>query len=141
MKRGLLLLNLLNLFFLIFIVSSGLASQKQSVKTEKKINIFCSKIALSNFNCQLLLEIKQKKLEIKENLYQAIKEYCARNPQERECKKKLVNPFNYCNKLSPQDLNCEIWRELKRKELEIKGLLFEEITHFCQQNPSYSFCK
>lgn len=117
-------------------------SQPKIQKSEKAIEIFCSKIDPDNLHCQKRTELKLKRLELKSLIYKEFEKFCKANPQNKYClQKKLPNIFVICNFLFSHSPHCQEWQALKQQELENKNFLYEEIEKFCKAFPKHSFCK
>lgn len=115
---------------------------KTKIRTHTEINLFCRKIQPERDYCIKWWESQQKLLELKNLIYENIKNFCEANPKNKFCKeKKQTDIATFCSKVNPEDKTCQEWQSLKQRELELKGRLSEEIKSFCKQNPSHYFCR
>lgn len=134
------------LFFLILSLFNPVElfaqSTKKRLRTDSEINLFCRNLEPQNPYCLRWFEILQQRLEWESVIHYDIKNFCQENPSNPRCKKaSKISIFTFCTQLAPENSNCIIWRNLKQSELEIKGILSEEIKRFCQKNPQNNLCR
>lgn len=144
MKRILYIFSCVFAFHLFYLSNTLISwpSQPKTQNSQKRIDIFCSKIDPKNLYCQKRMELKLKRLELRSLIYKDYEKFCQGNPQNKYCLRgKLSNIFIICNSLFPQSLYCQEWQALNQQELENKGFLYEEIEKFCKTFPKHSFCK
>jgi len=117
-------------------------SKFKEKKSDKKIEIFCSKIDPENIYCRKQAELKLKRLELKSLIYKDFEKFCQINRDNKYCMtKKIPSIFVLCTTILAYTNSCKDWQSLKQQELENKGFLYEEIATFCKKFPTHAFCK
>lgn len=144
MKRRFLYFLFLGLFLFFisvdFLFSSSLKKEKR--RSDKDIELFCSKINPENPYCLKRGELKVRRLELKSLIYKDFERFCQINKENKYCySKKLPSIFTLCTSILSYTSNCKEWQYLKQQELENKAFLYEEIEKFCQKFPNHSLCK
>lgn len=115
---------------------------KTQTKTEREFKIFCREVKPVNPLCLKWNDLIKEKLTLEVTLRHSISSFCNQNPLHPLCKKSTpMSPFTYCSQIEPENNDCKRWKSLKQAELEVKGLLAEEIQKFCLNNSTHPFCK
>lgn len=122
--------------------STLLAISQTQTKTEREFKIFCRDIDPSNQLCQKWFDITKERLSLEGTIRHSINLFCGKSPQHPLCKKSArLSIFTYCSQIDPENNECIKWKSLKQAELEVKGLLADEINKFCSNNSTHHFCR
>lgn len=111
-------------------------------RSEKELKTFCGDIEPTNPLCLKWVDLTKEKLKLEGTLRHSISLFCNQNPHHPNCKTpKRMTIFTYCFQVEPETNDCVRWKSLKQAELEVKGLLAEEIQKFCITNSTHPLCK